>query len=221
NFNLGDFRTQHDTVADIIGRVRDDYGFKCYFRYNELRIGYPIYFDAEANTEIFRFQQNIISDELTYQRIDDVAMSVSAYSTNRTSGSGTTIDGQQKTRIKRLEVLVTANKDGTYTTTPSGKNPVDNLDTGEMTTWFYWNVADEKTLGNYATEELKKHHYNGLRGKFTTFGLPFIKHGDNVTLQDLVLPDRNGTYKVKRVAYRGGMEGLRQDITLDYLITNQ
>lgn len=219
NFNLGDFRTQNDSVADIIRRVRDDYGFKCYFRYNELRIGYPIYFDAEAKTEIFRFQQNIISDDLVYQRTDDAAMSVTAYSTSKSGmGNGTTIDGQPKTRIKRLEVLVTANKDGTYTTTPMGQNPPDNLDVGEMITMYYWNVADAKTLGGYAMEELKKHHYNGLRGKFTTFGLPFVKHGDNVTLQDMVLHDRNGTYKVKRVTYRGGVEGLRQDITLDYLI---
>jgi hypothetical protein len=43
--------------------------------------------------------------------------------------------------------------------------------------------------------------------------------GDNVTLVDNILPERNGTYKLKAVKYTGGMSGLRQEISLDSKIS--
>ena len=57
-----------------------------------------------------------------------------------------------------------------------------------------------------------------MKGKFKTFGLPFVKHGDYVDIIDPVLPERNGRYVVKGVGYEGGINGLRQEIELDYLI---
>ena len=69
-----------------------------------------------------------------------------------------------------------------------------------------------------ATIELKKYYYTGFRGHFTTLGIPFVKMGDNAVIVDSVLPERNGTYKIKSVEYTGGVEGLRQKIELDYKI---
>jgi hypothetical protein len=40
--------------------------------------------------------------------------------------------------------------------------------------------------------------------------------GDNVILNDPILPERNGKYKVKGVNYSGGKDGHRQEIILDY-----
>jgi hypothetical protein len=43
--------------------------------------------------------------------------------------------------------------------------------------------------------------------------------GDNIKLEDPVLKDRNGTYKVRSVTYMSGVSiGVRQVITLDYKI---
>ena len=52
-----------------------------------------------------------------------------------------------------------------------------------------------------------------------TFGIPYVRHGDNVDILDAIIPERNGRYKVKSVQYSGGVIGLRQEIELDYLIT--
>jgi hypothetical protein len=48
--------------------------------------------------------------------------------------------------------------------------------------------------------------------------MPFVKQGDNVYLIDKSLPERSGYYKVKSVRYTGGVNGLRQEINLDYKI---
>ena len=49
--------------------------------------------------------------------------------------------------------------------------------------------------------------------------MPYIPYGDNIIIADPVLPDRNGTYKVKSVTYTGGVGiGIRQQIHLDYKV---
>jgi len=46
-----------------------------------------------------------------------------------------------------------------------------------------------------------------------------MQFGNNIDLIDDILPERNGRYKVRSVHYSGGVNGLRQTIELDYLIT--
>jgi hypothetical protein len=49
--------------------------------------------------------------------------------------------------------------------------------------------------------------------------MPFVRHGDNVKIINPALPDQDGTYKVKKVVYSGGVGGLRQEIHLDFKIS--
>jgi hypothetical protein len=68
---------------------------------------------------------------------------------------------------------------------------------------------------------LKKKHYNGLQGTFTTFGVPYVKHGDVIQLTHSLLPEMNGMYMCRAVEYSGGAEqGLRQTISLDFKINS-
>jgi hypothetical protein len=69
-----------------------------------------------------------------------------------------------------------------------------------------------------ATREIKKYYYSGFRGKFTTFGIPVVKMGDNIQIYDPKLPERNGLYKCKGVDYEAGVGGIRQTVQLDYQI---
>lgn len=195
--DVGNFTTANDTVATVLDRLRKDYHFESYFRGNELRCGSVVYVEAEAKTHVFRFQHNIIADELEYQRRDDVLLGATAYSVDEKELDSTTKDGQKKTKKERLEVFV-------------GKKG------GEVRTLYFWNVKTVEALKELAELELQKFYYTGFRGKFTTFGLPHVRQGDNVRIEDPILPERNGTYKVKGVETTGGMGGLRQVITLDY-----
>ena len=67
-----------------------------------------------------------------------------------------------------------------------------------------------------AVDELKRYYYDGFKGKFTTFGTPHVEFGDNAQIINPILPEQNGTYKIKGVSWSGGVEGYRQIIELDY-----
>ena len=223
--SFGDFRTQNETVAEVLARLRKDYHFESYFRGTELRCGSLVYVEQDAiddGIKTFQFQRNIISDDLDYRRRDDIDLSAIAYSINKKELQVRTQSGDVKTKRERLEVLVIIRPDGTVAKTP--RPPGQKADfapstAGERRTLYFWNVTDINTLGSLAANELTKYYYTGFRGKFTTFGLPFVRQGDNVDILDPVLIERSGRYKVKSVKYSGGVGGLRQVIELDYLIT--
>jgi hypothetical protein len=234
--SFGDFRTQNETICEVLARIQKDYHFESYFRGSELRTGFPIYVEQDAIddgpkwflfnrgfrlSKKYGLQGSVIKDQLEYKRRDDVNLSAIAYSVNKNELQITTKDGHQKTKSERLEVLVNV-RNGEYISSvkPTGQKADFAPSTaGERRTFYFWNVKTTAELIALATEELKKYYYTGLRGKFTTFGLPFVRQGDNITLDDNILPERNGVYKVKSVKYTGGVNGLRQEISLDYKIS--
>lgn len=234
--NIGDFRTLNETVMDVLARLRKDYHFEAYFDYpqiasggtppanqlrNQLYCGALVVYQNPGNTYQFVFQENIIEDELEYNRKDDVVLSALAYSVNKISVNEVTKDGATKTKHQRLEVLVTY-QNGKFTNKinlPGQKADFPPNYTGERRTLYFWNVTDPNKLVELAQAELQKYYYTGFKGKFTTFGVPFVKQGDNVEIYDAILPERNGTYKVKSVEYKLSIDGgLRQIIELDYRI---
>jgi hypothetical protein len=222
--SFGDFRTQNETICEVLARIRKDFHFESYFRGDELRCGALVYIEADAISDgkkVFRFQDNIVSDELEYKRKDDINLSAIAYSINKNELSTTTKKGKKKTKRERLEVLVSS-RNGAFIRTP--RKPGTKADyapntAGERRTLYFWNVSTLDELGDLAEKELTKYYYTGFKGKFTTFGIPYVRQGDNVDILDAVLPERNGRYKVKSVNYTGGTGGLRQVIQLDYLIS--
>lgn len=217
---LGAFSVGNETVAQVFARLRKDYHFEAYFQGNELRVGSKIYVEDDAKEHRFRFQYNIIEDALEYKRLDDLTLSAIAYNTVTEDSGSTTKDGQSKTKQKRIAVLVTLKGNQSEPTyhviTKDSLAPAN--DEGERRTLFFPGAKNVEDLKGLALAELRKYFYAGLKGTFTTFGVPFVKMGDNVTLEDPILPERNGKYKVKAVNYAGGINGMRQVITLDYLI---
>ena len=55
--------------------------------------------------------------------------------------------------------------------------------------------ADGQKMIVDAQAKLDQYHYEGFRGSFTTFGIPYVRLGDNIDILDAVLPERNGRYK--------------------------
>jgi len=227
---IGTFYTRGETVAQVLGRIKRELSINSYIKGNELRIGYPTYYDEDVQNPAapyqFIFQQNIISDNLQYMRTDDMVLSATAQSyTPGTDPDGTqTKDGQARTRKKKLLVYV-ATDPATLALKGVELASTDDIpdnEGGERQNYTLPAAQTAQELINFATSELQKTYYTGFRGSFTTFGMPFIPYGDNIILQDKVLPDRDGTYKVKAVTYSGGAGvGIRQEIFLDYKITPQ
>lgn len=217
---FGEFRVGNETVAEVLGRLRKTYHFESYFRRNELRCGIMVYIESEAKRHTFTFQQNIIEDQLDYKRKEDLVLSIVASNCIEEPTGKTTKEGTEKTKKTRLEVLVTlrnGSDEPTYFIKKKGEDYPPNTG-GERMTMPYPFAKSMDELKSAALTELRKYYYSGFKGRFTTFGIPFVKTGDNVQIVDPVLPERNGLYKVKSVEYKGGVEGIRQVVQLDYKI---
>jgi hypothetical protein len=217
---FGLFKIGNETVAEVLARLRKAYRFEFFFRGNTLFGGSLIYSLLTPKTRVFTFQNNIISDELEYRRKDDITLSAVAQNSIEEETGKTNRQGVAKTKKVRLEVLVTFQNGSD---TPTNFIKIKGIDYppntgGERRTLFFPGAKSIAELEQLAADELRKYYYTGFKGKFTTFGLPFVRMGDNVQLVDTILPERNGTYKVRSVEYTGGMGGLRQNIELDYKI---
>jgi len=208
---------ENETLATFLAKLKKDAFIFTYFRGNTLRVGRSVYIDAEAQTKTFEFQNNIISSDLSFKRKDDIVMSAVA-SNHIQEQTGTTKDGKAKVKNSRIEVLVTLQNDKVISkVVKQGDKPDPNTD-GERRTFTFLEAKSEADLIRLATEALKKYYYSGLKGKFTTFGTPYVQFGDQCQIINKLLPEQNGTYKIKGVEYSGGVEGMRQIIELDYKI---
>jgi len=187
----------------------------------ELRCGSTVYTSYDSSTYNFDFQKNIISNDLDYQRRDDVILSAIGTSVNIVATGGTTKDGQPKTQTQKLEVFCTY-QNNAFTSVvklPGSTTEFPSDIEGERHIFEYNNITDPNELIAETKMQLWRYYYTGYRGSFTTFGIPFVRMGDNVALTDVILPERNGTYKVKKVEYKLSVDGgLRQVIKLDYKI---
>lgn len=217
---FGEFRVGNETVAEVLGRLRKTYHFESYLDGTELRTGIMVYDESKAKDRTFTFQKDIISDELEYKRKEDVTLSILASNKVEEETGKTTKDGEIKTKCVRLEVLLTL-ANGSNTPVIFHKKKGENYPPnqgGERMTLQYPGAKSLDELIELASVELRKYYYTGFRGKFTTFGIPFTKMGDNIHIVDPVLPERNGVYKCKSVQYTAGVNGIRQEVQLDYRI---
>jgi len=217
--SVGDLAIGNETVAQLLARLRKDFHLEAYFKGNELRLGSLVYLPSDnegVKPYEFIFQQNIISDDLQFQRKDDVKLSAVCNSVVTKVGSNNK-KGQQKTKQQRLSVLVYTDAKGEfkYIEKQQGVDFPAN-DEGERRTLFYPNISTAKELFELGKNELSKYYYNGFKGNFTTFGIPYVQFGDDIVIKDRIMPDRNGKYKVRGVKYSGGINGHRQVVTLDY-----
>lgn len=223
--NIGDYTLESNmTVAQVLEDLRKNAHLESFFVGKELRVGFLVYDEELAlqreaiQKKVFIFQHNIIEEDLIYKKREDIVLSAVACSINEVSTGKQTKDGQGKTKSERLEVLV-YNKNGELVGIKKEKGkPFPENKEGERRTFYFKDITSADTLIERAKNKLKDYFYTGFTGNFTTFGMPFVKQGDNVYLIDKALPERSGYYKVKSVRYTGGVNGLRQDINLDYKI---
>jgi hypothetical protein len=222
SFDDTNLTSQNESVAQFLARLRRDWHLDSYFRGNELRCGSAVYLEDEAVVPppVFEFQQNIHDDsDLNYMRKDDIVLSAVASNFIEDKTGTFTKDGNEKTQRRRIEILVTlANNTITTKEIPKGAKPEPNVEGQRLTLQVPW-AKNVQELTDYAVAELKKHYYEGFRGSLKSFGLPHVKHGDNIQLVNKILPEQNGYYKVKGVEYSGGITGYRQKINLDFRVS--
>lgn len=194
------FYTQGWTMAQVLDDLRKNHHLESFFYGNELRCGIIRYYPEDRVEHEFNFQKNVATYNLDYQRADDVRIGIQAKSINKVELQTTNSSGKLKTKHTTLKVNV-GDQDG------------------EIRTLFFWGITNSAELKRQAEKKLPFLKYEGFRGSFKTFAIPFVKHGDSVRLVDEVIPERNGIYLVKKVEFiDSNDEGLMQEIHLDIRI---
>lgn len=221
--NVGNIiMVENETASQLLRRINTLYKFKSYFRGNELRCGVLNYLPSDVVRHVFIMNGqagNIPEDgqELEYSRKDDIVLSAAAYNTI-TEDDGVCKNGTTPKKKKtRLEVLVTyKNGEESSKVIANGERVPENEE-GERRTFFFPQAKTSKELIDLATQQLKNYYYDGLKGSFITFGIPFVKHGDYVELRNPIMQEQNGVFVVKSVEYFFN-DGLRQKVTLDFKV---
>lgn len=207
---VGEFTTKNETIAQVLDRLQKDFRFESFIRGNELRCSYIVYYPQDINERIFKFQYNIISDDLLYKRTDDVKIGIEAKSVELTS-KGSNKDGTTKYKTNKIHYFAYYDKKELKIV------PIDDKPTafdGEIRTLYSMKMP-ESQLKEYLQKEIKRITYDGWRGEFVTFGLPLVKHGDIAHIIDEVIPERTGKFMIKSVQTTFGMNGFRQKVALD------
>lgn len=159
----------------------------------------------------FCFQENIISHSLEFRRKEDKIIGARVKAFRREEFETENANGVKTVRKKPYTIVVDPGGDMIDINYLSETDP-NTIPEADL----------KKLMRDYAFSKLKKINYSGYYGSFTTFGYPYVRHGDRIKLIDKVYPERNGVYTVKSVKYYGGSNvGLRQDITIDYRIGNE
>lgn len=232
-FNVQNFWTQGESLRKTLARIKHQYHLDSWFRGTELRIGLTHYIPSDATTQVFEFQKNILDDDkLCFQRKDDIILSAVITSHYAIETGNLTKDGQKVLKAKQTQILI-YNSAGTFSYKVKEKGvEFPPNDTGTRFDWKIYgttemieganvDITKPENLFKIGVRWLKRYYYDGLKGSFTTFGVPYVKHGDIISLVNPMLPEMNGLYMVKSVSpYGGATEGLRQEIALDFKINS-
>lgn len=190
DITLGKFVVTNASVAEVLDYLRKKFGLSSYFLPSgNLYVGFAYRNIAGIATGVL--------NEFTFQKniIDDSQLKY-------------TRDDDTRFKVTAINIK----PDNTRKSVVVG----DSL--GEQRTLYFYDVTDSE-LTTLATESLQKMKYEGFTGSFLTFLQPTVRHGDAINIVDPIIPDRNGTYLVRKVVTRFGMDGGRQEITLDRKIT--
>ncbi|TNE29206.1 MAG: hypothetical protein EP346_07010 [Bacteroidetes bacterium] len=85
NTKIGNYQIDNLSQAGVLQKIKEQFGLNAFFRAGVLVIG-RIYSGTGQSISNFRFQQNIIDDDLEYKRKEDVKIQVKAVS-NQPNGT--------------------------------------------------------------------------------------------------------------------------------------
>ncbi|MBA9078936.1 hypothetical protein [Rufibacter quisquiliarum] len=188
NVILSPFRLNKVTVADALRKLKEEYLMCAYFRDGRLFVGLPY-------TE-FSSQSGVPGGAAIYDFAKNIA-----------SEGSLTYRNKEDVRLRAKVVNILKNN-------TRQQIEVGDPD-GELRTLTFRNAsANESELRKLAERELEKYKFEGYRGSFTGFGLPYISHSGTIELRDSRYPQRAGRYVVDSVNTTFGVDGFRREIEI-------
>ncbi len=229
DLELSDFIPTQKTLAQIFSYLKKMYGIDTFIQNRALYCGSP-YPNEKIREEAkkkslfsllkikekkrFGFQNNIIEDNLVAEFINSnkkeiIVTGIEPSGGKREDNKQVIVKAsEEKDQDGLKELLEEPSEDSEIL---EGKTEIFDTGIKIRNNIFTTNV---NTLKSVASMKSEKMIYEGYSGYFTTFGKPFVQHGDTVELQNLYMPAKSGKFKVKRVDYTFGSGGYRQKIEL-------
>lgn len=90
-------------------------------------------------------------------------------------------------------------------------------ESGDLRTIYQYGGTEEE-LDRVCNQKLTELNYTGYYGSFLTFLEPYVTPGDHAIINSYKMPERNGTYIIKSVETKCGVNGGRQKIELEQRI---
>ena len=185
---LGDFRADGQSVAQILFRLQKDAGLHSrILEDGRLWTGLP-YLSEQSSPSVpivFHFQRNVVSSNLEYRS-----------------------ESSRLIKVKAVSLLPNGRKLSVEVGDPDG----------ETRTLHFYDARSEADLRRKAENETSKMKSEGYTGSFTAFGVPVVRVGDTVELRDDEFTERRGNYVVESVKRTYGTGGYRQEISLGYRV---
>ncbi len=198
--NFGKVKIEQQTLAQALDKLMSTYPWlKGFFR-EGVFYGITTH-KALANGRILTFnpERNQISDSLKYTTKEDVKIAVKATSIQNDNS--------------KIEVIVPREAVQTTTTTETVKSDY------EQRQFYFPGISSKQELKDAAEKLLNDYTCDKMTGSITAFGIPYVRKGDIVRLQDKIRKERDGRkFWVDAVEYKFGTSGYRQTITLGYEI---
>ncbi len=183
---IGKVRYSKVSVTKILEDLKQKQGVVSYARNGKLYVGeaYPVSWRGDANREA--------SFAFKHDIITD----------------NLSFKSKKEVKVKIKVISRQANgKDVTLTYPNDDKNR-------ELHTYHAHNGLSKKELKVIAERNYDKFLYDGFRGEFETFGLPYVDHGYVTEIIDPEHPEKNGRYLTDKTTMTIGVGGYRRTIKL-------
>jgi hypothetical protein len=188
DMRIDSFRADRTTTAGVLKKLKEDYpGLCAYFREGRLFVGLTY-------TE-FMSTSTVDGSEALYSFQQNIIENTLSY--------------RRKEDVRIKGKVVAMHPDGKKTTTEVG-----DIDGEERTITLRTETKDKSVLKQLAQAQLDKFKYEGYRGDFTAFGVPYIVHSGTADMLDNKRPQRNGRYLVDVVKVSYGTGGFRRTVSL-------
>ena len=193
---IGDFKVDNKgfvNAVTVFEVLKKQFGYNIYFQDGilQVRILNSI-LSLDKTAHVMDTEFNIIEDNLTFQRDDDVGMVV-RFDSKQKDNSVITLFGFKE---KGETVISRTPKQG-----------------GIVNSWKVPELSED-LIKQLITRNIDKYIWEGFQGSFMTFLEPTIEHSDRIDYIDPRLPEKDGRYLIKTVVTTFGVDGGRQIVEL-------
>jgi hypothetical protein len=189
---IGKFSASNASVSQVLEYIEKNYGLISYFVNDVLYCGMAYYTGDTAYTS---------GDKIKF-------VSKSVYREVGNSIIENNLEYSYPSDEPISVKCISMNSDNTKTETTYG------ISGGATRTLHFFNKSASE-MQKIAKNEVQRLQSDGITGTFTTFGDVQINFGDSVDIYDPQNENIKGSYFVEAVEYSFGVDGFRQNITLD------